>query len=110
MKKIIFLGLVVLLGGCGNTSQSKETINNNIKACEDLSKISGLIMKMRQSGMPANEILKSFEGGKGYTMDLIEHFVKEAYAVPKYTNQTQIDTQVNDFQSKQFLECREMTK
>ncbi|MEN8370528.1 hypothetical protein ABFP07_02025 [Acinetobacter baumannii] len=110
MKKIILLGLVVLFGGCGNTSQSKETINNNIKACEDLSKISGLIMKMRQSGMPASEILKSFEGGKGYSMDLIDQFIKEAYTVPQYEDPNVVSKEINDFQSKQFIECREMTK
>lgn len=110
MKNIIAATLILFLIGCGNTSQGKEASNNNIKACEDLSKISGLIMKMRQSGMPANETLKAFEGGKGYSMDLIQHFVKEAYAVPKYIDKPQIDTQINEFQSKQFLECREMTE
>ncbi|EMN1777841.1 hypothetical protein [Acinetobacter baumannii] len=111
MKKIILLVLVFGLVGCDNSKNTKDVKEkNNIQACEDLSKISGLIMKMRQSGMPASDILKSFEGGKGYSMDLIDQFIKEAYTVPQYEDPNVVSKEINEFQSKQFIECREMTK
>lgn len=106
MKKLILLGLFILLAGC---SKNKNTVDqaSGKKYCESLDSLSMSAMTARQKGVALVEVLKVAETVEG-TEDqkqYVQSIIKQAFAQTRYSSPEYQEKAITDFRNKIYLDC-----
>lgn len=94
MKKLIVLLAIVLL--------ATPALSAEKASCEDISKVCGQIMDVRQLGMSASVIVKAAPDFKG--------IILKAYDTPMYSTEKYKAEAVQKFSNKCYVECEKNRK
>ena len=108
MKKL----LLSLLLAAPLAANAANASNSN---CYDILKMSNVIMRSKQVGVPITQMVNFNEQQYKETKDknshdLVDYMIRDAYSQPDYSSQTYKDEQLNEFNAKYYGVCKEQSK